>query len=41
MTSVSNENYNPEEVLLETLNDLDIGYVKVGIDGIILNHNFT
>ncbi|KKM45236.1 hypothetical protein LCGC14_1561070, partial [marine sediment metagenome] len=41
MASVSEENYNPEEYLLDTLNDLDIGYVKVSNDGIILNHNLT
>ncbi len=41
MASLSEENYNPEEYLLDTLNDLDIGYVKVRNDGIILNHNLT
>ena len=35
------ENYNPEEYLLDTLNDLDIGFVKVSNDGAILNHNLT
>jgi len=41
MRSVSKENYNPEENLLDKLNDLDIGFVKVSNDGIILNHNLT
>ena len=41
MASLSVENYNPEEYLLDTLNDLDIGFVKVGNDDIILNHNLT
>ncbi|KKM19701.1 hypothetical protein LCGC14_1652930, partial [marine sediment metagenome] len=41
MTSVSKENYNPEEYLLDTLNDLDIGFVKVSNDGTILNHNLA
>ena len=41
MAFLSKENYNPEEYLLDTLNDLDIGFVKVSNDGIILNHNLT
>ncbi|KKK41094.1 MAG: Signal transduction histidine kinase [Candidatus Lokiarchaeum sp. GC14_75] len=41
MASLSEENYNPEEYLLDTLDDLDIGFVKVGNDSIILNHNLT
>ena len=41
MASLSEENYNPEEYLLNTLNDLDIGFVKVSNNGIILNHNLT
>ncbi|KKM71427.1 hypothetical protein LCGC14_1430660, partial [marine sediment metagenome] len=41
MASLSEENYNPEEYLLDTLNNLDIGFVKVSNDGIILNHNLT
>ncbi len=41
MVSLSKENYNPEEFLLDTLNDLEIGFVKVSVDGIILNHNLT
>ncbi len=41
MTVVSKDGYNPEEHLLNTLNDLDIGFVKVSNDGTILNHNFT
>ncbi|KKN30556.1 hypothetical protein LCGC14_0832760, partial [marine sediment metagenome] len=39
MASISEENYNPEDYLLDTLNDLDIGFVKVSNDGIILSHN--
>ena len=41
MASLSGENYNPEKYLLDTLNDLDIGFVKVSNDGVILNHNLT
>ncbi len=41
MASLSKENYNPEESLLETLDNLDIGFVKVSNDGIILTHNLT
>ena len=41
MTSSSDENYNPEEHLFDTLNNLDIGFVKVSDGGIILNHNLT
>jgi len=41
LASLSEENYNPEEYLLDTLDDLDIGFVKVGNDSIILNHNLT
>ncbi len=41
MASTSKENYKPEEFLLNTLNDLDIGFVKVSNDGIILNHNLA
>jgi len=41
LASLSEENYNPEEYLLDTLNNLDIGFVKVSNDGIILNHNLT
>ena len=41
MASTRKENYNPEEYLLNTLNDLDIGFVKVSNDGIILNHNLA
>ncbi len=41
MTSLSKEKYNPEDYLLDTLNNLDIGFVKVSDDGIILNHNLT
>ncbi|KKL84666.1 hypothetical protein LCGC14_1962430, partial [marine sediment metagenome] len=41
MASTNEENYNPEEYLLNTLNNLDIGFVKVSNDGIILNHNLT
>ncbi len=41
MASISEENYNPEEYLLDTLNDLDIGFVKVSNNGIILTHNLT
>ena len=41
MASISNENHNYEEYLLDTLNDLDIGFVKVSDDGIILNHNLA
>ena len=41
MASLSEENYNPEEYLLNTLNNLDIGFVKVSNDGTILNHNLT
>ncbi len=36
MASLSDENYNPEEYLLDTLNNLDIGFVKVSNNGIIL-----
>ena len=41
MASLSKENYNPEEYLLKTLMDLDIGFVKVSNDGTILNHNLA
>ncbi len=41
MASINKDNYNPEENLLATLNDLDIGFVKVSNDGTILNHNLT
>ena len=41
MASLSKENNNPEEKLLFTLDDLDIGFVKVSENGIILNHNLT
>ncbi len=41
MASLSKENYNPEEFLLDTLNNLDIGFVKVSDDGTILNHNLS
>ena len=41
MASINEENYNPEENLLDTLNNLDIGFVKVSDDDIILNHNLT
>jgi len=37
----SEENYNPEDYLKDTLNKLDIGFVKVSNDDIILNHNLT
>ncbi len=41
MASLSEENYNPEEHLLDTLNDLDIGFVKISNDRTILTHNLT
>ncbi|HDZ19582.1 MAG TPA: PAS domain S-box protein, partial [archaeon] len=41
MASISEDNFNPEEDLLGTLDDLDIGFVKVSNDDIILNHNLT
>ena len=41
MESKSEENYNPEEYLLNTLNNLDIGFVKINNAGVILNHNLT
>ena len=41
MASLSEDNYNPEDYLLDTLNNLDIGFVKVSNDGIILTHNLT
>ncbi len=41
MASLSKKNYNPEEYLLDTLDNLDIGFVKVSNDGIILNHNLN
>ena len=41
MASLSEENNNPEEYLLDTLNNLDIGFVKISNDGFILNHNLT
>ncbi|HDZ19090.1 MAG TPA: PAS domain-containing sensor histidine kinase [archaeon] len=41
MASLSKKNHNPEEYLLDTLNNLDIGFVKVSNNGIILNHNLT
>ncbi|KKL56203.1 hypothetical protein LCGC14_2247760, partial [marine sediment metagenome] len=39
MASINENNINPEKYLLDTLNNLDIGFVKVSNDGIILNHN--
>ncbi|KKK43591.1 MAG: Signal transduction histidine kinase [Candidatus Lokiarchaeum sp. GC14_75] len=39
MESLNKENYNPEEHLFNTLNNLDIGFVKVNNTGVILNHN--
>ena len=41
MASLSKKKYNPEKFLFDTLNDLDIGFVKISNDGIILNHNLT
>ena len=41
MASISKENYNPEEYLLDTLDSLDIGFVKVSNDDTILNNNLT
>ncbi len=41
MAYFSKENYNLEEHLLDTFNNLDIGYLKVSNDGAILNHNRT
>ena len=41
MASLSEENYNPEELLFDTLDNLDIGFVKVSNDRTILNHNLT
>jgi len=38
---MSKENYSPEELLFDTLDNLDIGFVKVSNDGTILNHNLT
>ena len=41
MASLSEEKFNPEEYLLDTLDNLDIGFVKVSNNSTILNHNLT
>ena len=41
LASLSEENYNSEELILKTLNNFAIGYVKVSNNSVILNHNLT
>ncbi len=41
MTFMSKENYNPEDHLLNTLDDLDFRFVKISNDGTILNPHLT
>ena len=41
MASLSKENLDPEEYLIESLNNLDIGFVKIDNNDIILNHNLS